>query len=79
MWVCVCVSIRSFLPPQVSRPQNIGTYVFTATRGKTSIIVIFAKNVSFRSYSDICLMHTIFDVAFVATIHSKLVLCMDSI
>ena len=30
--VCVCVSIRSFLPPHASRSRNIGTYVFTATR-----------------------------------------------
>ena len=29
--VCVCLSVRSFLPPRVSRPRNIGTYVFTAT------------------------------------------------
>ena len=29
--VCVCVSVRSFLPPRASRPRNIGTYVFTAT------------------------------------------------
>ena len=31
----VCVSVRSFLSPgspRASRPQNIGTYVFTATR-----------------------------------------------
>ena len=48
--VCVC----GFLPPRASRPQNIGTYVFTATR-KTFIIVIFAKNALFRSYGVICL------------------------
>ena len=30
--VCVCMSVRSFLPPHASRPRNIGTYVFTATR-----------------------------------------------
>ena len=53
--VCVCVSVRSFLPPRASRPRNIGTYVFTATRKKTFIIVIFAKNASFRSYGVICL------------------------
>ena len=47
---CVCVSVRSFLPPCASRPRNIGTYVFTATRKKPFIIVIFAKNASFRSY-----------------------------
>ena len=29
---CVCVSVRSFLPPRASRPRNIGTYVFTTTR-----------------------------------------------
>ena len=29
---CVYVSVRSFLPPRASRPQNIDTYVFTATR-----------------------------------------------
>ena len=38
------VSVRSFLPPHVSRPRNIGTYVFTVTRKKTFIFVIFAKN-----------------------------------
>ena len=55
--VCVCVPVRSFLPPRSSRPRNIGTYVFTATR-KTRlyiIIVIFAENASFRSYGFICL------------------------
>ena len=51
--VCVCVSVRSFLPPRASRPRNICTYVFTATR-KTLyiaiIIVIFAENASFGGY-----------------------------
>ena len=37
--VCVCVSVRSFLPPRASISRNIGTYVFTATRKKTFIIV----------------------------------------
>ena len=32
MCVYVCVSVRGFLPPCTSRHQNIGTYVFTATR-----------------------------------------------
>ena len=32
--VCVCVSVRSFLLPRASRPRNIYTYVFTATREK---------------------------------------------
>ena len=32
--VCVCVSVRSFLPPCASRPRNIVTYVFTAKRKK---------------------------------------------
>ena len=49
--VCVCVSVRSFLPPRASRPRNIGTQ----RHGKTFIIVIFAKNASFRSYGVICL------------------------
>ena len=63
MWLSrtrVCVSVRSFLPPCASRPRNIGTYVFTATR-KTLlyiIIVIFAENASFRSYGVICLLTT---------------------
>ena len=55
--VCACVPVRSFLPPRASRHGNIGAYVFTATR-KTLlyiIIVIFAENVSFRSYGVICL------------------------
>ena len=52
---CVCVSVRSFLPPRASRARNIGTYVFIATRKKTFRIVIFAKNTSFRSYGVICL------------------------
>ena len=34
MCVYVCVSVRSFPPPRASRPRNIGTYVFTATRKK---------------------------------------------
>ena len=54
----MCVSVRSFLPPRASRPRNIGSYVFTATR-KTLyiviIIVIFAENGSFGSYGIICL------------------------
>ena len=54
--VVPCVSVCSFLPPRASRPRNnIGTYVFIATRKKTFIIVIFAKNASFRSYGVICL------------------------
>ena len=53
--VCMCVFVRSFLPPRASRSRNIGTYVFTASRKKTFIIVIFAKNASFRTYSIICL------------------------
>ena len=55
--VCVCVSVCSFLPPRASRPQNIGTYVFTAPR-KTFIYIIivnFVENASFRSYGIICL------------------------
>ena len=55
--MCECVSVRSFLPPRASISRNIGstgTCVFTATR-KTLyiaiIIVIFAENASFRSYS----------------------------
>ena len=52
------VSVRGFLPPRASRPRNIGTYVFTATR-KTLlyniIIVIFAENALFRSDGVICL------------------------
>ena len=56
---CVCVSVRSFLPPRASRPRNMGTYVFTVTQ-KTLlyiriIIVIFVENASFRSYGVICL------------------------
>ena len=42
------MSVRSFLPPRASKPRNIGTYVFTATRK-------IAKNASFRSYGVICL------------------------
>ena len=41
-----------FLRPRASRPRNIGTYVFTATR-KTLlyiIIVIFAENASFKEF-----------------------------
>ena len=43
---CVCVPVRSFLPPRASRPRNIGTYVFTAARKALLyiIIVIFAEN-----------------------------------
>ena len=57
VYVCMCVyvSVRSFLPPRAFRPRNICTYVFTATRKKTFIIVIFDKNASFRSYGVICL------------------------
>ena len=48
------MSVRSFLPPRASKPRNIGTYVFTATR-KKNFIVIFAKNALFRSYGVILL------------------------
>ena len=53
--VYVCVSVRSFLPPRASRPRNIGTYMFHRDTENTFIIVIFAKNISFRSYGVICL------------------------
>ena len=32
--VYVCMSVRRFLPSRASKPRNIGTYVFTATRKK---------------------------------------------
>ena len=53
----MCVSVRGFLPLHASRPRNIGTYVFTATRKILLyiIIVIFAENASFRSYGVIYL------------------------
>ena len=41
--LCVCVYVCVCLPPRSSTPRNIGTYVFTATRKKTFIIVIFTK------------------------------------
>ena len=54
--VCVCVSVRSFLPPCTYRSRNIGTYVWVhRDKGKTFIILIIAKNASFRSYGVICL------------------------
>ena len=34
--VCVCVSVRSFLPLRASISRNIGTYVFTAKGEKES-------------------------------------------
>ena len=61
-YVCmysVCLSVRTFLSPRASRPRNNNfnrcVYVFTVTRKKTFIIVIFDKNASSRSYSVICL------------------------
>ena len=49
--------VHSFLPPRASRSRNIGTYAFTATRKTLLYIIIvdFAENASFRSYSVICL------------------------
>ena len=44
--VCVCVSFRSFLPSRASRPRNIVTYVFTATR-KTLIYIYSYYNHNF--------------------------------
>ena len=41
--MCVFVSLHSFLPPHKSRPQNIGTYGFTATRKNPYLFVVFAK------------------------------------
>ena len=38
--VCVCVSVRSFLPLRASMSRNIGTYVFTATRKTLYIGII---------------------------------------
>ena len=64
VWVCVCVcvcvslcvSVRSFLPPRASRPRNIGTSVFIATRKNFYNRDFRNKNnVSFRSYGVICL------------------------
>ena len=53
--VCVCVfvsvSVRSFLPPCESRPQNISTYGFTARRKK----LFFAKNALIGRYAFACL------------------------
>ena len=58
----VCASVRSFLPPRASRPQNIGTCIYVRVHRDTGkllydyiIIVIFAKNASFRSHGSICL------------------------
>ena len=58
---CVCASVRSFLSPRASRPQNIGTCTYirvhrdTGKRLYNYIIVIFAINASFRSFGSICL------------------------
>ena len=52
--VCVCVSVRSFLPPRASRSKYRYVRVHSDTE-KTFIIVNFAKNASFRSYGVICL------------------------
>ena len=38
----VCLSVHSFLPRRASRPQNIGTYMFTAT-GKNNYNRDFRK------------------------------------
>ena len=46
---CVCVSIRSFLPPHASRPRNIGTYVFTATR-KTLLYNYYNRNFCWKCF-----------------------------
>ena len=50
--VPLCVGFfRSFLPPRACRSQNIGTNRFTAMYiEKNVIIVVFAKNASFKSY-----------------------------
>ena len=50
---CPSVSVRSFLPPRVSRSRNIDACVHRDTE-KTFIIVIFAKNASFGSYGVRC-------------------------
>ena len=42
--VCVCVSVRSFLPLRASISRNIGTYVFTATRKTLYIGIIIVIN-----------------------------------
>ena len=46
--LCVCVSVRSFLPPRASRPRNIGTYVFTATR-RTLLYTYYNRDVDMTS------------------------------
>ena len=53
--VCMCVYVISFLLPHASRPQNIRTYVFTATQ-KPFITMIFTKNASFRNQGIICFL-----------------------
>ena len=56
MYVCVCVSVclsvHSFLPPPASQYRYVRVHCDTE---KPFIIVIFAKNASFRSYGVICL------------------------
>ena len=54
VYMCVYLSVRSFLSPRASRPRNIGTYVFTVTQERYRILS-FTKNASFRSYGVICL------------------------
>ena len=46
---CVCMSVRSFLPPRASRHRNIDVRVHRGTEN-TFIIAIFTKNARFRSY-----------------------------
>ena len=53
--VCVCVPVRSFLPPRASRPRCTYSPRHRKLFYIIIIIVIFAENASFRSNGVICM------------------------
>ena len=57
VYMYVCVSVRSFLPPHASIPRNIGMYVFFATRKNFyNLFTFHSRNmISYaRNYGVLC-------------------------
>ena len=53
--MCVCASVRSFLPPRASRPRNIGTYriagIFRGGKFSRKPLQLYYSNYSRAEFS----------------------------